>query len=112
MSSSRGTAKVNGSELTSHADGEGISKHGSPAATSQTRCASSAVRAKMETQSSERAAGSTPSVDKIPGVGFKPTMWLQPAGTRPEPAVSVPSAKLTSPAATATADPELEPPEM
>ena len=33
------------------------------------------------------------------------------AGTRPDPAVSVPRAKLTSPAATATAEPELEPPE-
>ena len=66
----------------------------------------------METQSSERAAGTTPSVDKTPGVGFRPTILLQPAGTRPEPAVSVPSAKLTSPDATATAEPELEPPEM
>ena len=45
-----------------------------------------------------------------PGVGFSPTMLLKPAGTRPEPAVSVPSAKLTSPAETATAEPELEPP--
>ena len=34
------------------------------------------------------------------------------AGTRPDPAVSVPSAKGTSPAATATAEPELEPPLM
>ncbi len=33
------------------------------------------------------------------------------AGTRPDPAVSVPSAKLTSPDATATAEPELDPPE-
>ena len=33
-------------------------------------------------------------------------------GTRPDPAVSVPSEKLTSPAATATAEPELDPPEM
>ena len=39
-------------------------------------------------------------------------MLLKAAGTRPEPAVSVPSAKLTSPAATATAEPELEPPGM
>ena len=37
-------------------------------------------------------------------------MLLKPAGTRPEPAVSVPSAKPTRPAATATAEPELEPP--
>ena len=34
------------------------------------------------------------------------------AGTRPEPAVSVPSASGTRPAATATAEPELEPPGM
>ena len=33
-------------------------------------------------------------------------------GTLPEPAVSVPRAKLTNPVATATAEPELEPPEM
>ncbi len=39
-------------------------------------------------------------------------MLLNAAGTRPEPAVSVPKAKLTSPAATATAEPELEPPEI
>ena len=36
----------------------------------------------------------------------------KPAGTRPEPAVSVPSAKSTRPRATATAEPELEPPLM
>ena len=74
--------------------------------------ASSAVRARMETQSSDGQAGTTPSVLSKPGVGFRPTMLLQPAGTRPEPAVSVPKAKLTNPAATATAEPELEPPEM
>ena len=39
------------------------------------------------------------------------TMSLNPAGMRPEPPVSVPSAKVTWPAATATADPELEPPD-
>ena len=36
---------------------------------------------------------------------------LNAAGTRPDPAVSVPNAKGTSPAATATADPELDPPD-
>ena len=41
-----------------------------------------------------------------------PTMPFSAAGTRPEPAVSVPRAKSTSPAATATAEPELEPPEI
>ncbi len=53
------------------------------------------------------AAGRDP-----PGVGFRPTMLLKPAGTRPEPAVSVPRAKGTSPRATTTAEPELEPPLM
>ncbi|CCJ92704.1 hypothetical protein BN131_377 [Cronobacter malonaticus 681] len=37
-------------------------------------------------------------------------MLLNPAGTRPEPAVSVPSAKATSPRATVDAEPALEPP--
>ena len=39
-------------------------------------------------------------------------MLLNPAGTRPEPAVSVPSEKLTRLSATASAEPELEPPEI
>ena len=62
------------------------------------------------TQSRLRQAGTTPRVLQRPLVGFKPTRWLNAAGTRPEPAVSVPSAKATRPAATATAEPELEPP--
>jgi hypothetical protein len=74
--------------------------------------ASSAVSANTETQSSERQAGTTPRVLKRPRVGFSPTMLLKAAGTRPDPAVSVPRAKLTRPAATATAEPELEPPGM
>ena len=37
-------------------------------------------------------------------------MLLSAAGTRPDPAVSVPSASGTRPAATATAEPELDPP--
>ena len=39
-------------------------------------------------------------------------MLLSIAGTRPDPAVSVPSATGTIPAATATAEPELDPPGM
>ena len=71
---------------------------------------SSVVSAKIETQSSERQAGTTPAVETSPRLGLRPTMLLSPAGTRPEPAVSVPSASGTSPAATATAEPELDPP--
>ena len=59
-----------------------------------------------------RHAGTTPRVLTRPGVGFRPTMLLNAAGIRPEPAVSVPSANGTSPRATTSADPELEPPLM
>src|SRR3954465_1747773 len=83
-----------------------------PSATAHARAASSAVNAKIDTQSIERHAGTTPLVLNRPQVGLSPTMLLNAAGTRPEPAVSVPSEKLTRPVATATADPELEPPEM
>ena len=72
--------------------------------------ASSTVSANTDTQSSERHAGTTPLVAISPLLGFNPTMLLNIAGTRPEPAVSVPSAKATRPLATATALPELEPP--
>src|SRR3954463_4440298 len=73
---------------------------------------SSVVSPKIETQSSERQAGTTPAVEISPRLGLRPTMLLRPAGTRPDPAVSVPSARGTRPAATATADPELDPPGM
>ena len=74
--------------------------------------ASSTVKAKTETQSSERHAGTTPVVETRPRLGFRPTILLNMAGTRPDPAVSVPSASGTIPAPTATAEPELEPPGM
>ena len=51
-------------------------------------------------------------MDNRPLLGFTPTRLLKQAGTRPEPAVSVPRLKLARPSATATAEPELEPPEM
>ncbi|CUI42544.1 Uncharacterised protein [Achromobacter sp. 2789STDY5608633] len=77
-----------------------------------TRSASSTVNAKIDTQSCVRQAGTTPAVLSQPLVGFRPTILLKPAGTRPEPAVSVPSENATSPRATTEADPELEPPLM
>jgi hypothetical protein len=46
-----------------------------------------------------------------PFVGLRPMRLLKAAGMRPEPAVSVPRAKGTRPRATATADPELDPPD-
>src|SRR3954469_10258917 len=78
----------------------------------ETAQASSTVSPKTETQSSERHAGTTPVVLRSPRLGLTPTMLFNPAGTRPDPAVSVPRAKLTRPDDTATADPELEPPGM
>ena len=57
----------------------------------------------MEMVSYVRHAGTTPVLDKLPRVGFKPTMLLSAAGTLPEPAVSVPSEKVTIPWATETA---------
>src|SRR5438874_476124 len=79
---------------------------------SSTAAASCKVSANTEKQTSERQAGTTPRALTRPRVGFSPTMLLNDAGTRPEPAVSVPSAKATRPAATATAEPELDPPGM
>ena len=83
-----------------------------PSTTESTSPASAQVLAKIDTQSSERQAGSTPEVDTRPRVGLRPTRLLNAAGIRPEPAVSVPSEKLTCDFATETAEPELEPPLM
>ena len=88
--------------------------HGSsgsaPARTASTAAASAVSRVKTLTQSSERQAGSTPVVVTSPRVGLSPTIPFIAAGTRPEPAVSVPRANGTTPDATATALPELDPP--
>ena len=75
-----------------------------------TLSASLMVRANTDTQSRDLQAGTTPSMLNQPLVGFSPTKLLRPAGTRPEPAVSVPRANGTRPRATTEADPELEPP--
>ncbi len=72
--------------------------------------ASSTVSAKIEMTSSVRQAGIKPVVENQPLVGLSPTILLCPAGTRPEPAVSVPKENGTIPLATTTDDPELEPP--
>lgn len=89
---------------------ENGSSGSTPAITAQAAAASSTVSAKTDTQSSVRHAGTTPRVGTSPSEGFSPTMLFKAAGTRPEPAVSVPSAKETSPRATATAEPDDDPP--
>src|SRR3546814_793759 len=53
----------------------------------------------MLMQSSVRQAGTSPAVLSSPGVGLIPTILLNAAGTLPDPAVSVPSAKAARPAA-------------
>ena len=83
-----------------------------PAMASSAVTASSTVSENTETQSSVRQAGTTPAVGIRPRLGFNPTILLNIAGTRPLPAVSVPSESGTSPVETATADPELDPPGM
>ena len=56
------------------------------------------------------ASGKQPSVGTSPYVGLKPTTPQHAAGMRIEPPESVPSASSASPAASAAADPPLEPP--
>ena len=67
-----------------------------PASASKTLVAVETVVANIETQSTFCAAGTTPAAETNPRDGFNPPMLLRPAGTRPDPAVSVPSAKSTS----------------
>ncbi len=55
-------------------------------------------------------SGTIPSVDTRPVEGRKPTTPHHAAGMRMDPPVSVPTAVSTSPADTATAHPELDPP--
>src|ERR1700733_3899644 len=62
-------------------------------------------------QSKERQAGTSPNLLIRPLAGFSPTTLHKPAGTRPDPAVSVASVKATWSSATARAEPELEPPD-
>jgi hypothetical protein len=66
--------------------------------------------ASTETASKLALAGMTPWVGMTPSVGLMPTMPLSAAGTRTDPAVSVPTPMSAMPSATATAEPELEPP--
>ena len=81
-----------------------------PEMTESTVEASSVVSANTDMQSSVRHAGTRPALETSPRLGLRPTMLLRSAGTRPDPAVSVPSATGTMPVATATAEPELDPP--
>src|SRR3954470_1747403 len=89
---------------------ENASSASKPPMHASTALASPTQEAKTLTQSRLRTAGTTPPVLTSPQVGLSPTRLFSAAGTRPEPAVSVPRANGTRPAATAQAEPELEPP--
>lgn len=65
----------------------------------------------MDIQSKDLQVGTTPWHKKTPRVGFKPIKLFKAAGTRPEPAVSVPRAMGTIPSATTLAEPVEEPPD-
>src|SRR5512133_2714808 len=56
------------------------------------------------------ASGKTPSSGTSPKVGLKPTTAQQAAGMRIDPPDSVPSAASAKPAASAAAEPPLDPP--
>ena len=52
------------------------------------------MQRKIEMTSMVRHAGIKPVVENQPFVGLRPTILLWPAGTRPDPAVSVPKLKV------------------
>ena len=105
----RGTAGRSARARSGRASG---STPSGPAISSAAVRARSSDRANTVTQSCERQAGTTPVFGTSPFVGFTPTRLPSAAGTRPDPAVSVPSAKSTMPRATAVAEPLDEPPEI
>ncbi len=74
-----------------------------------TTAASATVRAIVPTVSWVREMGMTPARLVRPPVGFTPTMEHAADGQTTEPSVSVSSASAHRLAATAAADPELEP---
>ncbi len=78
--------------------------------TAETRAKVAASRANQPVVSEVGACGSIPVTSIRPCVGRMPYSPQKLAGTRTEPPVSVPSAVSQSPAATAAAEPEDEPP--
>src|SRR5438132_7278210 len=71
---------------------------------------SPAVRASGPAQSRAGDSGTMPRQEMRPQVGFNPKMPQSDAGIRMEPPVSVPMLPQQRPAATASAEPPLDPP--
>src|SRR5699024_7061143 len=80
-----------------------------PAITSKATDRRPRSAANKPTVSKAGERGNTPSTGTAPKLGLKPRTPWQAAGTRTDPAVSVPRAKGTASAATIAADPELDP---
>src|SRR4051794_25237140 len=76
------------------------------------RVQSATVRAMGPTWSKVEARGKQPAVGTSPNVGLKPTVPQQADGALIDPAVSEPSAASAIPAASAAAEPPLDPPAM
>src|ERR1700686_1278922 len=70
------------------------------------------VRASGPAQSKAGESGMMPSQEMRPQLGFRPATPQRDAGMRMEPPVSVPMLPWQRPAATAAAEPPLEPPGM
>src|SRR5574340_1687966 len=88
----------------------GSARNGSPDLTAKACAASATLAAIGPTWSRLVDSGCTPSRGTASKVGLKPTTPQHDAGMRIDPAVSVPTAIGTIPAATAAAEPPLDPP--
>src|SRR5229473_6859331 len=95
---------------------EGLAMFGSRPAreykTPITVATSPTVRPSGPAQSKAGDSGMMPSQEMRPQLGFRPVTLQRDAGMRMEPPVSVPMLPKQSPAATAAAEPPLEPPGM
>ncbi len=86
------------------------SEASAPATAARSSAASATLRASGPWVSRYGQVGITPVRGTSPKVGFIPTTPVNWAGMRLEPPSSVPRAAKAMPAATATADPALDPP--
>jgi hypothetical protein len=83
---------------------------GTPLSTVQPAAVPETSAASTPTESSDQDSGNTPRSGTRSGDGRIPATPHSAAGMRTEPPVSVPTASGTNPAATAAAEPALEPP--
>ncbi len=81
-----------------------------PASTWSSSAASATLRVSGPTWSCDQESGRAPNLLTRPKVGLMPTMPQHAAGWRIEAPVSLPRAAKARPAATAAAEPPLEPP--